>query len=139
MFPVLSFHGIPADKHAVIRAMPRFMLLIVEPNGQRLERSEAEGREAYASMQRWAEALKAEGRLHGVESLTSLEHASRVAVRGGRAQVLDGPFAEAKEMVGGFFLVECETHADAVALATHCPAAAWASVEVRSLGPCFVR
>ncbi len=115
------------------------MLLIIEPRGQRAERSEAEGREAYASMQRWGEALKAEGRLHAVESLTSLDHAARVAVRGGRAQVLDGPFAEAKEMVGGFFLVECESQAGAVALAAQCPAAEWASVEVRSLGPCFVR
>ena len=119
--------------------MPGFMLLIVEPNGQRLERSEAEGREAYALMQRWGEALKAEGRLRAVESLTSLDHASRVAVRGGRPQVVDGPFAESKEMIGGFFLVNCESHTDAVALAAQCPAAAWATVEVRSLGPCFVR
>jgi hypothetical protein len=40
-------------------------------------------------------------------------------------------------MVGGFFLVECATREEAVALARTCPAAEWATVEVRGLGPCF--
>jgi hypothetical protein len=51
--------------------------------------------------------------------------------------VLDGPFAEAKEMVGGFFLLDCKTREEAVAIAKQCPAAEWAMVEVRAVGPCY--
>jgi hypothetical protein len=58
-------------------------------------------------------------------------------VSNGRAQVLDGPFAEAKEMVGGFFLLDCATRDEAVAIARECPAAEWATVEVRATGPCY--
>jgi hypothetical protein len=74
-----------------------------------------------------------------VQSLTSQADAARVEVRSGRTQVLDGPFAETKEMIGGFFLVDCATRDEAVALAARCPAAQWATVEVRSLGPCFLQ
>jgi len=114
-----------------------FLLLIIEPPGQRLERTDAEGREAYARMQRFGESLRAQGKLKAVESLASHAHAVRVHTAGGRPQVLDGPFAEAKEMVGGFFLVECADMDEAVAIARDCPAAGWATVEVRSLAPCF--
>ena len=51
--------------------------------------------------------------------------------------MVDGPFAEAKEMVGGFFLLDCDSMAEAVAIAHECPAAEWATVEVRALGPCY--
>ena len=53
------------------------------------------------------------------------------------SRVLDGPFAEAKEMIGGFFLLNCATRSAALAWAERCPAAAWATVEVREAGPCF--
>jgi hypothetical protein len=114
-----------------------YMLLIVEPIEQRRSRSEAEGHAAYASMQRFAEDLKARGLLRAVESLSSQVDAARVQVRGGRSEVIDGPFAEAKEMVGGFFLVDCETREEAVAIAAQCPAAQWCTVEVRRVGPCY--
>lgn len=114
-----------------------YMLLIVEPTGQRATRTEAEGREAYASMQRFAETLRAEGKLLAVESLQSQAHAARVAVRDGRRQVLDGPFAEVKEMVGGFFLLDCPSREEAVEIAARCPAAQWCSVEVRAVAPCY--
>ncbi len=51
--------------------------------------------------------------------------------------MLDGPFAEAKEMIGGFFLLDCATRDEAVAIASQCPAAEWATVEVRAVGPCY--
>ena len=51
--------------------------------------------------------------------------------------MLDGPFAEAKEMVGGFFLLDCKTQAEAVTIDAKCPAAEWGTVEVREVGPCF--
>lgn len=113
------------------------MLLILEPTGQRSTRTEAEGREVYARMQRFGESLKARGKLLAAESLASQSKAARVQTRGGQAQVVDGPFAEAKEMIGGFFLLNCASMAEAVAIAHECPAAEWATVEVRALGPCY--
>jgi hypothetical protein len=116
-----------------------YLLLIIEPVGQRATRNLAEGEAAYAVMKAFADELQAEGKLLAVQSLTSQADAARVEVRTGRTHVLDGPFAEAKEMIGGFFLVECATRDEAVALAARCPAAQWATVEVRSLGPCFLQ
>ena len=114
-----------------------YMLLIVEPAGQRRERSDDEGRGLYDSMLRFADGLKARGVLLAAQSLRSDEVAVRVSERGGRRTLVDGPFAEAKEMVGGFFLLDVPTRAQAVEIAGECPAARWATVEVRELGPCF--
>lgn len=114
-----------------------YMLLIQEPVGQRETRTEAEGHAAYDSMLKFADDLKSRGILRSAESLASLATATRVQVREGRPQILDGPFAEAKEMIGGFFLLDCATQAEAVEIAKQCPAAAWCTVEVRALGPCY--
>lgn len=114
-----------------------YMLLILEPTGQRRTRSEAEGRAVYERMVRFGADLQARGLLKATESLASHASAARVSVRGGQAQVVDGPFAEAKEMIGGYFLITCGTFEEAVAIARECPAAEWATVEVRALAPCF--
>lgn len=113
-----------------------YMLLIHEEIGQREARTPAQGEAVYQRMVDWASQLKSRGLLLGGESLVSQRDATRVR-SGARPLVLDGPFAEAKEMVGGFFLVDCATRAEAVAIAQTCPAAEWATVEVRGLGPCF--
>jgi hypothetical protein len=88
-------------------------------------------------MLRFADALKSKGLLLGAESLSPQTKAARVQVRSGKPQVLNGPFAQAKEMVGGFFLVDCTTREEAIAIASQCPAAEWCTVEVRSLAPCY--
>ena len=116
-----------------------YMLLIHEPVGQRAERGEAAGRVVYQQMLDFTAELQQRGVLMASSSLASQEHGTRVQVRNGGARLLDGPFAEAKEMVGGFFLLGCETRAEAVAIAQTCPAAAWCTVEVRETGPCYVR
>lgn len=113
------------------------MLLIVEPVGQRAERGLEGGREAYAQMMAFGERLKQRGVLVSSASLASTTDAVRLQVRDGQRSVVDGPFAEAKEMVGGYFLIECETDDEAQAIAAECPAAAWCTVEVRKLAPCF--
>jgi hypothetical protein len=115
-----------------------YLLLIIEPRGQRAARSEAEGREAYAAMLRFGERLAAEGRLRAVESLASDDAAVRVTRADGATRLLDGPFAESKELVGGFFLLQNTTREEAIALAAACPAAAWCAVEVRALAPCHM-
>jgi len=114
-----------------------YMLLIVEPPGQRIERGVEEGKLVYARMLRFAGELKARGVLSGVESLASDAKGVRVQVRAGRQRLVDGPFTEAKEMVGGFFLIDVPTREDAVSSAAACPAAEWATVEVREVGPCW--
>ena len=115
-----------------------YMLLIVEPTDQREERGEAAGRDLYDQMVRYSENLKSRGKLLAVESLTSQKDAVRVQVRQGQSKLVDGPFAEVKEMIGGFFLLNCDSREEAVAIARECPAAAWCTVEVRKLGPCFI-
>ena len=90
-----------------------YMLLIVEPTAQRGTRTDAEGREVYDRMLRWRAGLKERGLLLSGESLKS------------------------PEMIGGFFLVDCNTREEAIAIATECPAAQWCTVEVRSLAPCY--
>jgi len=114
-----------------------YMLLMMEPVGQRQSRTEAEGREAYASMVRWAESLQQRGLLLASESLRSQANASRVVRRSGRPHITDGPFPETKEMIGGFFLIDCATQQEAVAIASECPAAEWLTVEVRGVAACF--
>jgi hypothetical protein len=114
-----------------------YMLLIQEPVGQRQARSEAEGHAVFDRMLKFADQLKQRGVLLAVESLTSQDQATRIKVSNGRTSVIDGPFAEAKEMIGGFFLLNCSTREEAVAIAAECPAAEWATVEVRATGPCY--
>jgi hypothetical protein len=115
-----------------------YLLLIVEPVGQRAERGPEGGQQAYAQMQQFAAGLQEQGVLLGVNSLQSTDRAARLQVRQGQARVLDGPFAEAKEMVGGYFLIDVPSREAALAIAADCPAAAWATVEVREVGPCFL-
>jgi len=116
-----------------------YLLLIHEPVGQRQARTRAEGEAVYERMVEFSAQLKQRGVLLAVESLASIDgRTARVQVRSGRAQVLDGPFAEAKEMIGGFFLLDVASREEALAIATACPAAQWATVEVRETGPCFL-
>ncbi|WP_026852092.1 YciI family protein [Geothrix fermentans] len=114
-----------------------YVLLIMEPRGQRAERGEAAGRAVYERMVRFAEDLQARGLLVSTSSLRPDHEGVRVEVREGRASLLDGPFAESKEMVRGFFHLTCATREEAVAIARACPAAEWATIEVRETGPCF--
>jgi hypothetical protein len=114
-----------------------YILLIMEPTGQRAERGLAGGQQVYARMLEFGEELKARGLLLATESLASTDTAVRLQVRDGAARMVDGPFAETKEMVGGFFLLACATRDEAVAIARECPAAEWATIEVREVAPCF--
>jgi hypothetical protein len=112
-----------------------YMLLIVEPQGQRRGRTAEDGRDLYQRMLDYTESLKARGVLRASDSLRS--RAARVSTRAGRQSVLDGPFVESKELIGGFFLLDCATRDEAVGLAAECPAAEWATIEVREIGPCY--
>jgi len=114
-----------------------YLLLIMESGEERRSRPAEEGRLAMERMMRFDEDLKARGICKASDSLRSDAEGVRVAVRGGRRIVSDGPFTEAKEIVGGFFLLDCQTKEQALAIANECPATEWATVEVREIGPCY--
>lgn len=114
-----------------------YMLLILEKGEDRRNRGLEGGRAAYASMQRFAENLTSRGVLKTCDALRSDAFGTRLSRTGGKSTVVDGPFTESKEMVGGFFLVDCKTREEAIAIAGECPAIAWATVEVREIGTCF--
>ncbi len=112
-----------------------YMLLIVEPKGQRIERGRSAGEAVYQRMVDYSRALDGRGLLVATNSLK--EDAVRLEKRNGSTRITDGPFTESKEMIGGFFLLNCATRAEALAVAKECPAAEWATIEVREVGPCY--
>jgi hypothetical protein len=114
-----------------------YILLVAETAGERATQSESELRTRYDRMLRFSEDLKQRGLLTLSQSLRTDADGARVTVRGEKPIVRDGPFAEAKEMIGGFFLLTCDTREQAIGIARKCPAAEWATLEVRELGPCF--
>jgi hypothetical protein len=114
-----------------------YVLLVVERVGDRDTRSESEGGALYGRMQEFSASLKERGLLTLSQSLKTDAAGVRVTRQGEKSTVRDGPFAEAKEMIGGFFLLSCASREQAIEIARQCPAAEWATIEVRELGPCF--
>lgn len=114
-----------------------YLLIIREQRGQRAERSEEEGKQVYDSMLKFGEGLAKRGILVAAESLRDDATGVRVSVRDGETRLVDGPFTESKEMIGGFFLLDVSSRQEAVEIARQCPAARFAVVEVRELAPCY--
>ena len=110
-------------------------MILLQSNPQFLERWEALPNEQRERFGRDHRALSAEladtGELVAVEALADPALAKRVAVAGGRTMISDGPFAEAKEHLAGFLLVDCESEDRALAIAARVPDAIWGLVEVR--------
>jgi hypothetical protein len=77
------------------------------------------------------EKMKGRATVLAGEGLLGNETATTVRVRSGRAETTDGPFAETREHLGGFYLIEAATLDDALAFAAAVPVAAYGSVEVR--------
>src|SRR5262249_17907518 len=82
---------------------------------------------------RFAEELQAAGKMIHSERLRPDGAASRVRVKAGQFQVMDGPFAETKEGLGGFYLIECATREEAVEWAKKLPHREGGFVEVRPI------
>ncbi|MDL1891459.1 YciI family protein [Sphingobacteriales bacterium CHB3] len=77
--------------------------------------------------------LKNNGRLIAAEPLQSVKLASTVRVRGGKVSITDGPFAETKETLGGFFLINARDLNEAIQVASKWPSARLGSIEVRPI------
>lgn len=83
----------------------------------------------------YGEAIQAAGVVVGGGGLQLPQTITMVSVRDGKRQVHDGPYAETKEFLGGFFIIEVADLDAALEWAARCPAASYASVEVRPLWP----
>jgi hypothetical protein len=81
-----------------------------------------------------SDAQMEQGKVLGFQQLQPAASARTVRVRNGRATVLDGPFAETKEMLAGFNLVEAESMEEAVRMAHELPWTKYGSIEVRAVG-----
>ena len=111
-----------------------YTMLIIEPRGQRAERGPEQAPE---QMLAFGAELKKRGLLIDAQSLKTDSAGVRLQVRAGKRTLVDGPFSEAKEMIGGFFLLDCQTREEALEIAAACPAAQYATIEIRETGPCF--
>jgi hypothetical protein len=109
--------------------MPQYMLLIY---GDPADAPPADQQEAvYAEWLNYTNALVASGAMINGAPLEGTEAAKTVRVRGGDTQLTDGPFAETKEILGGYYLIDVPTIEEAVALAAKMPNIESGSVEVR--------
>ena len=111
--------------------MPNYMLLFYAP-----EADEAEREARDAQIPEWMElldALRDEGVLLGHGRLMPVESATTVRIRDRETQITDGPFTATKEMLAGYFAVECRDLDHALKVAERVPAARYGAVEVRPL------
>ena len=114
----------------------KFAILVYETAGSFDAREGADQREAYwGAYTAFGGALAQAGAMSGGAALTPPGSATTLRSRGGALQVIDGPFADIKEQLGGFFLIEAESLDAALALARQCPSLqeGMGCVEVRPL------
>jgi hypothetical protein len=95
--------------------------------------SEAERNELFTTVDVIMKELTESGELIGGQGLADPSTAKTVRVRNGVAATTDGPFAEAKEQLGGYLIVECETEERAVEIAASWPDAKYFAMEVRAI------
>ena len=97
--------------------------------------TEAEREQCYRNSTELAHQLKSKGQYLAANPLQPVSTATSVQVRNGRRLVTDGPFAETREQLGGYFLIEARDLDEAIGIAEQVPAACKGTVEVRPLLP----
>ena len=107
------------------------MLYVEEAGWSKLTKAQQEqGVAAYAA---YTEALTKAGALKGSNRLQPSSAATTVRIANGKAQVLDGPYVESKEQIGGYYLIDVPDLDAAISWAARCPAASHGVVEVRPI------
>jgi hypothetical protein len=113
--------------------MAQYMLLVYEEEVD--EAGQDERDQAVPLFLELHRSLREAGLLVNVKALRRTESATSVRVRDGDTEIVDGPFAVTKEVLAGFYLVECADLDEALALAARIPPASWGTVEVRPVVP----
>jgi hypothetical protein len=118
----------------------RFMMIMIPkvyqpgtPPGERAEEGYTPPAEAVAKMMKYNEELAKAGMLIALDGLHPSSKGARVAFVGGKPKVTDGPFTEAKEVIGGYWMIEAKSKDEAIAWAERCPASDGDVIEVRQV------
>lgn len=109
----------------------QYLLMIYAEEGGWNQMSEAEQAAGIAQFAAYTDALRKAGKLVGSNRLHDTPDATTVRIRDGKTKVQDGPFAETKEALGGYYLIEAKDLDEAIAWAARCPGAVFGSMEVR--------
>jgi hypothetical protein len=111
----------------------RFMMLMIPQGYEAAAPGAMPPVEAVAAMMKYNEALKAAGVLVTCDGLHPPSMGSRVSFAGGKPVVTDGPFAEAKEVLGGYWMIDVKSKEEAIAWARRCPASSNEVIEIRQV------
>jgi hypothetical protein len=113
--------------------MAEYMLLVYEEQVDPAVQAERERQlPVFVELHR---TLREAGLLVGVRRLRSVETATSVRVRGGETEIIDGPFAMTKEVLAGYYILDCADLDEALKHAARLPMAPWATIEVRPVMP----
>lgn len=105
------------------------MLYSAEKGWDRLSKAEQE--QAVAAYMAYTEALQKAGAYKGSNRLQPISSATTVRVENGKPQVMDGPYADSKEQLGGYYLIDAPDLDAAISWASRCPGASHGVIEVR--------
>ncbi len=108
----------------------RYMMFMI-PNIPQDEETWTPSADAVAAMSKYNDELERAGVLLSLDGLHPPSEGARVRFADGQHSVTDGPFAEAKEVVGGYWLIQAKSKEEAVEWATRCPAEGGCTIEVR--------
>jgi hypothetical protein len=113
----------------------RYLLLVCNDESTMGSMSPEEGSALLAEYGKFGNDMGSRGVLQGGERLRPTADATTVQVRDGKVLTADGPFAETKEQIGGYFVVECKDLDEAIEVASQIPGARDGTVEVRPIWP----
>jgi hypothetical protein len=114
----------------------QYLLMIYAHEGGWAKLTKAEQEQGEAAYTGYTEALKKAGVLTGSNRLQPSVAATTVRLANGKQQVLDGPYADSKEQLGGYYLIDVADLDAAISWAARCPGAAHGTVEVRPIWIC---
>ena len=109
--------------------MSQYMLLVYEEEVDAATQAERE--KVTPALVELHRSLREAGLLVGVQRLRSVESATSVRVRDGETEIVDGPFAVTKEVLAGYYILECADLDEALRQAARMPMVGWATIEVR--------
>src|SRR6201995_767732 len=111
----------------------RFMMLMIPKGYEQAAPGTMPDAKAVEAMMKYNEELQRAGVLLALEGLHPPSMGARVTFAGGKPQVTDGPFAEATEVLGGFWMIQVKSKEEAIPWGTRCPASKNEIIEVRQL------